>query len=792
MEFVKRIDIKNFGSYSDFVWKDKIKNYKNEVEDFKKLNILYGRNYSGKTTLSRVFRSFEIGRLPSKIALPDFKLVTDDGELKPLDVNKDNLDVRVYNKDFISDNLSFLIDDEGHIQPIAIIGDDNTKIEQQIADKRKELGSVESKEGFYHAHELKKNSHSKLNTDISVLETKLEKSLTEKANKKPNGIKHQTKFAVSTYNINSLKTDIETVLKTNYTLSESEKTKLENLIQDKKKPQIIESISVPTSLETLLDSANSLVSKKITPSAPIQELLDDHLLQEWVKQGRKHHESKRDTCGFCGNNLPESLWSKLNAHFNLESEELEKSLQVKITEIDEGINEISDEFPYDQTDFYSEYGNELKATKADLKSEIKSFKKQLQIIKKALVKRKKNIFETMEGIKVEDNSEKLSKIKTTLDLLIENNNQKSNTLEKEQQNARKLLRLHEVSEFIDDINYSNSVKNIEDEKVILASRLQEKKDAWTKIQSVLNEIDELDKSIKDEKKGADQVNKYLNNFFGHESLQLEATESGDKAFKFQIMRNKKQAHNLSEGECSLVAFCYFMAKLEDIDSKDKKLVIYIDDPISSLDNNHIFFVYSLIESVLAKPIGKDLQGQNVYRYSQLFISTHNLDFLKYLKRLTKPSKQTQHFTISGKTTGSELELMPAYMKNYVTEFNYLFSEIYKCSDEANTATNHESFYNFGNNLRKFLEAYLFFKYPFSVNDRRDHDERITKFFGEEGAEPLVQRIVNEFSHLAEMFDRSVQPIDYAEITRLAKFIMKKLGDNDPEQFGYLVQSVTET
>jgi len=232
MEFVKRIDIKNFGSYSSFVWKQKVKSSKNETEDFKKLNILYGRNYSGKTTLSRIFRSFEVGNLPNKILLPDFKILTDNGELTQLDVHKDNLEVRVYNKDFISDNLSFLVDDEGHISPIAIIGDDNTKIEQQIADKKATLGSVESKDGLYHVHELKKQSYSKLHSKITSLEAKLEKSLTDKANKRPSGIKHQTKFSVSTYNINALKADIDTVAGDDYFLSEDKERNLEQLIQD--------------------------------------------------------------------------------------------------------------------------------------------------------------------------------------------------------------------------------------------------------------------------------------------------------------------------------------------------------------------------------------------------------------------------------------------------------------------------------------------------------------------------------------------------------------------------------
>lgn len=43
----------NFGSYKNFKWG-------NNLEEFKTINIFYGRNYSGKTTLSRIARSFEL------------------------------------------------------------------------------------------------------------------------------------------------------------------------------------------------------------------------------------------------------------------------------------------------------------------------------------------------------------------------------------------------------------------------------------------------------------------------------------------------------------------------------------------------------------------------------------------------------------------------------------------------------------------------------------------------------------------------------------------------------------
>ena len=111
-------------------------------------------------------------------------------------------------------------------------------------------------------------------------------------------------------------------------------------------------------------------------------------------------------------------------------------------------------------------------------------------------------------------------------------------------------------------------------------------------------IGNLQIQLKDEEKGAEKVNEYLNHYFGHEGLRLEAVEDTEtSAFKFQILRGDKPAYDLSEGECNLVSFCYFVAKLEGTDSKGKKLVIYIDDPVSSLDSNHIFFLYSALSRI---------------------------------------------------------------------------------------------------------------------------------------------------------------------------------------------------
>ena len=181
------------------------------------------------------------------------------------------------------------------------------------------------------------------------------------------------------------------------------------------------------------------------------------------------------------------------------------------------------------------------------------------------------------------------------------------------------------------------------------------------------------------------------------------------------------------------------------------------------------------------------------RYEQLFISTHNLDFLKYLKKLTKPKEGgKEQFMVSRTTSGSKVELMPTYLKNYITEFHYLFDQIYLCTKPENIASNHNCFFGFGNNLRKFMEIYLFFKYPFCDNADRDYNTRITRFFNDDPAtEPMVQRVTNELSHGGEIFDRSVRPVEPSEITKMAKYVLQKIKDVDLTQYGDLVQAVEQ-
>lgn len=152
----------------------------------------------------------------------------------------------------------------------------------------------------------------------------------------------------------------------------------------------------------------------------------------------------------------------------------------------------------------------------------------------------------------------------------------------------------------------------------------------------------------------------------------------------------------------------------------------------------------------------------------------------------------EHFMVERNGPTSNLMLMPSYLKDYITEFNYLFHQIYKCRNQDAAKDSHEPFYGFGNNLRKFLEAFLFFKFPYH-DDKNDAFERIKKFFGDEEATAiaLVNRLNNEFSHLESIPDRGFKPVEIPEIAKVANFVLDKIYASDHHQYNALLKSIGE-
>lgn len=787
---IKKIGtIKHFAVFENYDW-DLSSTDKNERPlKFEKINILYGRNYSGKTTLSRIFRSLETGQLPENYDDPQYELIDENGNK----IDQNNLadfssPVRVFNEDFIKSNLKFLIDPTGEIAPFAILGNTNGTLVDEIKELTKEIGSSEEpKTGLHKAVDDANNALDSANQALSEAESDLKSKLSKKATDKSIGIKYKSdRFGDVNYTIAKIRSDIETIYQNEYQgPSTADIANCEAILRDTVHEPIT-NIRFQHQYSTYKDEAVSLLEKEIGTSNKIQRLIHDTALNLWVKRGVEIADNA-SICPFCGNPITDEFWSELHAHFDEESRKLENDIGGLIEQIRKEINKGAINDASIKLQLYSEYIRKYEVAKKLLDEKLSEYYNALQELIDQLEKRLANISHPVEFLSDKNCDNDIEEALNRLNLVLNENNSYAGELKNKQTSAKTVLRLKEVEDFCNTIDYRAVSEKIEKLKSIrdaAESKLNDVKDDLSNKQEVLDGKKRL---LNDEELGAKHVNEYLNDFFGHHFVTLEAHKDNDdaKQIKFCIMRNGKPAYNLSEGECSLISFCYFMAKLDDVATSGQKPIIWIDDPISSLDSNHIYFIFSLIVSKIAK------KGC----FSQLFISTHNLDFLKYLNRLKsyhldKNGKQVAdskaYFLIERIGNHSSIQALPQYLKSNATEYNYLFSQIYKVSQcVAVTDDNYDILYSFGNSARKFLEMYLYFKYP------TDEEllPKLKRFFEPEDVPPiLINRLVNEDSHGPTPENSLRAGID-PETIPVAKKILQLL-QKDSEQYDAFMESIS--
>ena len=787
---IKKIGtIKHFAVFENYDWDLSSTDKNGRPLKFEKINILYGRNYSGKTTLSRIFRSLETGQLPENYDDPQYELIDENGNK----IDQNNLadfssPVRVFNEDFIKSNLKFLIDPTGEIAPFAILGNTNGTLVDEIKELTKEIGSSEEpKTGLHKAVDDANNALDSANQALSEAESDLKSKLSKKATDKSIGIKYKSdRFGDVNYTIAKIRSDIETIYQNEYQgPSTADIANCEAILRDTVHEPLT-NIRFQHQYSTYKDEAVSLLEKEIGTSNKIQRLIHDTALNLWVKRGVEIADNA-SICPFCGNPITDEFWSELHAHFDEESRKLENDIGGLIEQIRKEINKGAINDASIKLQLYSEYIGKYEVAKKLLDEKLSEYYNALQELIDQLEKRLANISHPVEFLSDKNCDNDIEEALDRLNLVLNENNSYAGELKNKQTSAKTVLRLKEVEDFCNTIDYRDVSEKIEKLKSIrdaAESKLNDVKDDLSNKQEALDGKKRL---LNDEELGAKHVNEYLNDFFGHHFVTLEAHKDNDdaKQIKFCIMRNGKPAYNLSEGECSLISFCYFMAKLDDVATSGQKPIIWIDDPISSLDSNHIYFIFSLIVSKIAK----------TGCFSQLFISTHNLDFLKYLNRLKsyhldKNGKQVAdskaYFLIERIGNHSSIQALPQYLKSNATEYNYLFSQIYKVSQcVAVTDDNYDILYSFGNSARKFLEMYLYFKYP------TDEEllPKLKRFFEPEDVPPiLINRLVNEDSHGPTPENSLRAGID-PETIPVAKKILQLL-QKDSEQYNAFMESIS--
>ena len=743
--------IKDFGVF---------KNFNGSVlPEFKTFNLIYGWNYSGKTTLSRIFRCLEKGKLHDDYLTATFELENTSAKYDNAFAIKPN--IRVFNSDFVMDNLKW---DADNIEPIFLLGAEN--IELQIDLKQKE---TDLKTALDDLAELKKIRIEK-QIRITAAVTNKARDIGNLLSIRPFDSRHFLPI------IEKVKTEVAT-----YTLSLTDFVKFKaQAISYEQKPSIGEITISIADLAKRKSGVEAILRRQAASTNKIQKLLDSKPISDWFETGKTLHEGKTE-CEFCGNPLPADLLSKLNEHFSKDYELLKTDIESELRILNESKITLSSPLPT-ETAFYTDLLTDFRIMKPLLEMEIANFNYSIASLIKDLEIKKDKPFDKLDIAEFTDNKATLETALSNFNALIKTNDQRTEGFTTEKNAAIEKLKEHFAAEFAKIETYSAIQTQLTNEQIAIDAKvvtIAEQKQAMTLIKS------QLDETVK----GAGVVNGYLKIFFGKDDIQI--TPTADK--KFQLLRGTDIAKNLSEGEKTAISFAYFTAKIEEQNNKIADTIIYIDDPISSLDSNHLFNIYSFIKNSFCEFKIDSATNKKVHqpKCKQLFISTHNFDFhnlvFDWFKGLKKNNQA--YWIIERHKNSHKDESILKENSNLLTSFNseyaYLFSLLHNF--QTNPSDTYDFLYHLPNVARRFVETFLNFKYL----ERNKIDESIDKLITNPVECERARKFMHYYSHnlTTEKFFKFA---DLAECQAVVDIIINSVNAIDPIHLTSLKTTVTTT
>lgn len=549
-----------------------------------------------------------------------------------------------------------------------------------------------------------------------------------------------------------------------------EQAKIRILEKNINKPQKIDLVSFDKNFNftLFLENTKKLLSKVVSVSNILDEYKDSPDKINWIKHGVDIHGDNPEKCVFCGNGIDGELIKNLKLAFSDELSSLENELVLQNNRIKSEIQKLDAIPNINKEDYFKDSVSDIQNINKEIENNINNRKRVLEILESKISEKQRDIFSKIE---INDlNWIDFSEIQVEINSLYDGTIKQIEQFEDRKTKSIDFLRRYYIVKEFPVSEFTKLSQEVDQLEEYINENSKEQKKLKEEKEKFEQDIIELEGSLKSESEAAKRINMILQNSLAHSEMSLKSVDD-EEGIYFEVSRNEERAYNLSEGEKSLIAFAYYITRLESLSTEEKsKTILFIDDPVSSLDENNIFYIYNLIFCLLEKK-----------EFLQYFLSTHNLDFLKYTNRF---SNKKDYYLIEkikeaeNIPSKSYIKKLPTHLSNKVTEFVFLFEQIYRVATEDEHENNFSVFYNFPNNGRKFIETLLYFKYP---DYKTKNDDKIINYFGDENA-PFMQRINNEYSHGEDRFDRTRNPINTCEFKHDARIILGALHRNDPEQF----------
>ena len=657
---ISRIEIDKIATFQDVQLLDKLNQF----------NYFFGANGSGKTTISRVIAS------PS-----DYPACSVNWE------NQVPLETCVYNRDFVDQNFN-----QQNLKGIFTLGKTAKETTDAISVAKGEIKTLQDEiNGLANTlHGADRNGGKE--AELAQLERTYKSKFFVMKQKHADKMAGEQSGEGMKGFIGSQDSFMSKVLResesnTATLLSQSEIEEVAASIFSNTLATV-EPLSEISTTEMLQHEENLILRKHVIgkEDVDIAAMILKLNNSDWVRQGLSFYDTTDGVCPFCQQITNEDFRKSLLEYFD-------ETFMRDSNEIKSLIDSYSADAYRLQTQIQILIDSQSTFLDIEkLRTEKRLLDSIIEINKQRLLKKQR---ESSQTVTLDSHANVLStiaKIIATANAEIAKNNHILSNLKDEKAILTDQIWKFVISELATDITtYKRERSHLERAIDSINEQIKLKNIARAKIEDDLRKLEKQITSIIPTRDGIN----HLLEIFGFKSFKIEL---GEETNTYKLVREDGSGatNTLSEGERSFLTFLYFYHLLKGSQSEasiENDKVIVIDDPISSLDNDVLFIVSTLIRELIEGV--RESNGP----IKQIFILTHNIYFHKevtFNKRRNNCMLAEETFWIVKKNQkNSTVERQTC--NPIKTSYELLWDEVR--SDTRNNAT-------IQNTLRRILENYF--------------------------------------------------------------------------------------
>lgn len=607
-------------------------NKANKLTFSKRVNFIFGRNGTGKTTIATEIKA-QLSKTHNVYLFDGYDSVAVNDRLDAIALGRENVEI---------DNK------------VSEIDKNIDQFEDQIGDKDKDRTLM---------HQLaeKTKIYNKANSKIEHFYISAARQIKNMTN---------PQIAQVSYNKNS----IEEEIKFAQPLSADDVDKHRSILMSQRKKPISKIDNPTVNYDDIINRVNNILTTAASKGIMPPELCDSPEKQNFVLQGLRVHATDNGhetACAFCGGMISDKRWDQLMQAFSSHASDTEAKIDKEINQIDAVIESINKMGLVDKSQFYDKYVDELDGLTnilSNVKNENIAFLNQ---VKEELQEKRQSLFVPMKPIEI-NTPQLLEPSIDAINQLIDKNNRLTENLQQEQKASRKALRLHHIKDIMSQSNYDDLKVNLEVANKELATIQDRISDIKNKIKELKDERMVLLSQTKDVHILANKINVALKSMGGSSfSLIYEDGAPGNGGY-YRIRGSDgpiRDILQLSTGELNIVSFLYFIfSTQEQIGNSNKPYVVVFDDPMSSNDSTMQYLMISKLQE-LYEIIREGNHGTFI-------LLTHNCNFFLNVRKRTKKLYEKYgfyHLMSNGITT--EIVTITNGNEDFLTSYELLWKEL---------------------------------------------------------------------------------------------------------------------